>query len=69
MAKELVSDLTGVIEKHYIDVKTGLWNEFLNSDMSVMTDYRPGTTPYHIYPVIAEASGYTPNNNELSKFK
>lgn len=60
VARQLVDDLTDILERNYIDVETGLWNEFLNPDMSVKTDYRPGTTPYHIYPVIAEASEFMP---------
>ncbi|HYC03366.1 MAG TPA: AGE family epimerase/isomerase [Azospirillaceae bacterium] len=33
----------------------GTWVEHLNADGSPMTDYLPGTTPYHIFLALAEA--------------
>jgi mannose/cellobiose epimerase-like protein (N-acyl-D-glucosamine 2-epimerase family) len=32
----------------------GFWHEILNRDLTPATDYLPGTTPYHIYPVLRD---------------
>lgn len=43
---------------HYMDVNTGIWNEILNQEMQVISDYLPATTPYHIYLVLMDCVGY-----------
>ncbi len=57
-AEKVISNLTQVLEDHYIDVTTGNWTEFLTRDLKPETDYRPGTTPYHIFPVLRESAAY-----------
>jgi mannose-6-phosphate isomerase len=53
-AQEIIKNLTEIIEDHYIDAKTGAWEEILNQNLSPKTDYLPATTPYHIYPALRE---------------
>ncbi|MEM7618143.1 MAG: AGE family epimerase/isomerase [Pseudomonadota bacterium] len=59
-ARKVVEDMVTLYQDKYIDFETGKWNEYLERDLSVKTDYRPGTTPYHIFPVLREAAGYMP---------
>jgi mannose/cellobiose epimerase-like protein (N-acyl-D-glucosamine 2-epimerase family) len=37
-----------IFSTHYALPESGTWRERLNSDLSVHTNYLPGTTPYHI---------------------
>ena len=53
-AKNLFGDLLSLFVTHYIDPRTGYWHEVLHRDLTPQTDYMPGTTPYHIYPVLCE---------------
>lgn len=53
-AQRIFSNLIKIIKTHYIDLKTGTWNEILNRNLSYQTNYLPATTPYHIYPVLWE---------------
>lgn len=42
----------GLLKSHYLR-PNGFWNEILNADLSPATDYVPGTTPYHLFPIIS----------------
>lgn len=57
-ARKIVANLTGTIKEHYINATTGDWTEVLDLNMQPVTDYRPGTTPYHIFPVLRETNEY-----------
>lgn len=59
-ANRIIEETTGLLREHYIDANTGVWNEYLNRELEPTTDYRPGTTPYHIVPVLRETVGYLP---------
>lgn len=54
-AKEIF-DRTLALLDLYVDPDGG-WIEYLRRDLSSKTDYRPGTTPYHIYLPLLEAVG------------
>jgi mannose/cellobiose epimerase-like protein (N-acyl-D-glucosamine 2-epimerase family) len=51
--KQRMADMVDVFRDSYIQER-GFWAERLNRDLSPMTDYMPGTTPYHIYFGIME---------------
>ncbi|HEY8963436.1 MAG TPA: AGE family epimerase/isomerase [Alphaproteobacteria bacterium] len=46
-----VQNLLIVLNDYYFS-DDGIWTESLKEDLSVDADYLPGTTPYHIYPVL-----------------
>lgn len=48
-------DLVTLLRAHYIR-EDGTWVEHLSRDMKPITNYMPGTTPYHIYLGIAALS-------------
>ena len=55
---EIIDQLSILLESNYLDKETGDWKEVLNQNLEPITDYRPGTTPYHIYPVLKETVKY-----------
>lgn len=50
----LAKGLIALLQQNYFKGE-GLWVEELNRDLSPKSTYLPGTTPYHIYPVLAAA--------------
>lgn len=61
-ASEPMNNALNTLISHYIDTETGLWNEILSKDLKPVTDYRPGTTPYHVYPVLKDSLKYLQEN-------
>lgn len=51
--KDRVADMVAVFNGKYMQER-GFWTESLNRDLTPMTDYMPGTTPYHVYFGITE---------------
>lgn len=51
--KDRTADMVRVFRDKYMDAR-GFWTEILNRDLSPVTDYMPGTTPYHVYFGITE---------------
>ena len=54
----MIKDLTSLLTGHYIDIKTGNWQETLTRELSSKINDMPGTTPYHIYPILREFVDY-----------
>ncbi len=52
--KRRIAEMVEIFKDKYIDER-GFWTERLNRDLSPVTDYMPGTTPYHVYFGIMEA--------------
>ncbi len=46
--KKRVAEMVKLFRKRYMDER-GFWTEWLSRDLSPVTDYLPGTTPYHVY--------------------
>lgn len=57
-AAKVYNDMLICFERHYMDIKTGLWHEILDQNMCVTSDYRPATTPYHIYLALLDSKSY-----------
>lgn len=51
--KAVIHKMVKVFRASYIQER-GFWAEWLARDLSPMTDYMPGTTPYHVYFGIME---------------
>lgn len=51
--KERIAHMVDIFKNKYIEER-GFWTERLNRDLSPLTDYMPGTTPYHVYFGIME---------------
>ena len=51
--KDRVAAMVSLFEKKYMQER-GFWTEWLTRDLSPVTDYMPGTTPYHVYFGIVE---------------
>ncbi len=51
--KDRVSAMVSVFEKQYMQER-GFWTEWFSRDFAPMTNYMPGTTPYHVYFGITE---------------
>lgn len=51
--KERIASMVEIFKDKYIDER-GFWTERLNRDLTPLTDYMPGTTPYHVYFGIME---------------
>jgi mannose/cellobiose epimerase-like protein (N-acyl-D-glucosamine 2-epimerase family) len=51
--KERIARMVDIFKNKYIDQR-GFWTERLNRDLTPLTDYMPGTTPYHVYFGIME---------------
>lgn len=51
--KDRVADMVQVFQNKYMQER-GFWTELLNRDLSAVTDFMPGTTPYHVYFGITE---------------
>jgi mannose-6-phosphate isomerase len=47
------TDMLAVLNGYYLR-PDGFWNEVLNRDLTPATDYLPGTTVYHLYPVLRD---------------
>lgn len=60
-AEDVVKRSADLLQSKYIG-QDGFWTEILNRDLTANTDYRPGTTPYHIFPVLREANTYIANS-------
>lgn len=56
-AEKTVLDMACLLRDRYISAD-GRWIEILNRDLSAKSKERPGTTPYHIFPVIREARAF-----------
>ena len=56
-ATDLLQSLSDLYKENYIDVETGWWHEALSRDLQPVSDYHPGTTLYHIYPVLKYLEG------------
>ena len=52
-AKDRVTDMVRVFSEKYMQER-GFWTEWLTRDLMPVTDYMPGTTPYHVYFGIVE---------------
>lgn len=57
-AISLLVNLKNIFLENYINFDTGTWNEMLNEDLSIASNYLPATTPYHIYPVLVDIKQY-----------
>jgi len=51
--KATIHRMVNVVRASYIQER-GFWSEWLARDLTPMTDYMPGTTPYHVYFGIME---------------
>ncbi len=51
--KQRIADMVAIFRDKYIDER-GFWTERLQRDLRPVTDYMPGTTPYHVYFGIME---------------
>ena len=51
--KAIIRKMVKVFRASYIKER-GFWSEWLARDLTPMTDYMPGTTPYHVYFGIME---------------
>ena len=51
--KNRIAEMVAIFRDKYIEDR-GFWTERLNRDLSPLTDYMPGTTPYHVYFGIME---------------
>lgn len=51
--KAVIHKMVKVFRASYIQER-GFWSEWLARDLTPMTDYMPGTTPYHVYFGIME---------------
>lgn len=51
--KQRMVNMTQVFNQKYMSER-GFWTEWLNRDLTTVTDYMPGTTPYHVYFGITE---------------
>ncbi len=51
--KNRIAEMVAIFKDKYIEDR-GFWTERLNRDLSPLTDYMPGTTPYHVYFGIME---------------
>ncbi len=54
--KKRVADMVAVFNARYMHER-GFWMEWLQRDLTAVTDYMPATTPYHVYFGIMEARG------------
>ncbi len=61
-ALSLLEDLKKIFLEKYINFETGAWNEILDKDLSLISDYLPATTPYHIYPILVDIKKYLNQN-------
>jgi len=52
--KARMAEMIGVFSERYMQER-GFWTERLNEDLTPLTDFMPGTTPYHVYFGIMEA--------------
>jgi mannose-6-phosphate isomerase len=51
--KERMAGMIDLFRRSYMDER-GFWTEWLNRDLTPVTNYMPGTTPYHVYFGIME---------------
>ena len=51
--KDRIAAMVAVFSKHYMQER-GFWTEWLERDLTPVTDYMPATTPYHVYFGIVE---------------
>ena len=49
--QKLADDMRAMLKGNYLRTD-GFWNEMLDKNLTVVTDYLPGTTVYHLYQIL-----------------